>query len=159
MSYNPLLSSAPAWTSIAARPLHTADVSADRAFASTTLANVTDLALSVALNTTYWIKGMVLYQSTDTAVGPVIAVTWPGTGGFIGVLPGVGLTNITASGGSMTATSVPVANTTYLAILEGMIRTGGASGTVQIRAARHTDVGNATVTIIAHSAVFSVIAT
>ena len=129
------------------------------AFTRTTVSNATGLSFAVAPDTTYSFRFEVLFRSAATTTGLKVAVTCPASpatfsykaripaaaDGVAGEFQGWG----TTSGDVITATGVQAANTTYLATVEGVLRTGAAGGTLQLQVG--TEVNASAITIKAYS--------
>ncbi|MGB2874583.1 MAG: hypothetical protein WBB76_03825 [Gaiellaceae bacterium] len=117
--------------------------SADNTNATTTLSSATGLDLALAANTTYTFEYRILFQSAATNTGISLAVTGPAgaslvsytihtpvsNGGTGGLYSGFGSAWDTAA----TATNVGTANTTYLAQIVGIVKTGASAGTLTPR--------------------------
>lgn len=129
----------------------------DQTATTATLADVTGLSFSVTSGTVYYFLFQCVFQSTSTSVGLKAGLTFPAVTTFAStvktVMSAAGVSSeysgpISASGGSVAATAVPVANTNYLSTIEGVI-VPSASGTLQVQFAAHTT--GATVTLKANS--------
>lgn len=134
----------------------TSDLSA---VTSTSLGNATGLSFTVEANMYYEFKFMVLFSSAATTTGIKLSVSVPGSpavlsasaripvaaDGTAGELNGW----ITASDDAVTGTGVQAASTNYVAIVEGVLLTGGTGGTLQLRYA--SEVSGSGITIKAAS--------
>lgn len=118
--------------------------SADQAFATATLANVTDLSFAVAASQDYYFKFAVMFTSTTTTSGLALAVTIPASPTAFSYavsftsLTGNVATNIqgsaAASAGKVQTASATAAATAYMAIVEGILSNGVNAGTLQLQA-------------------------
>lgn len=118
-----------------------------------TLANITGLSFSLTSGVYYHFKFLVTFRSTVATVGLKLGLTFPSVTRFSGsaripiAAAGAGgelQGPITASGGSVSGSAVPVVNTDYCAIVEGVILPS-ANGTLQLQFAAETT--GATVTL------------
>jgi hypothetical protein len=110
---------------------------------STTLGSATGLDLPVAANTTYSFDYYILFQSANTNTGISLALTGPagpalvsyvvdtpiGADGAGGLFSGWG----TAYDDQVVGTAVQAANTTYVARIHGVVRTGATAGNLTPR--------------------------
>jgi hypothetical protein len=125
---------------------------ADQTFNSATPANVTSLSFAVVAGRYYRYEFWVIVRSDTSTVGVALGVTYPAV--TRAAATGMGLiasgaggsfdTAITASGGHVITTAVPVINTDYLAKVEGLI-VPSANGTLQLQA--RTETGTTVVTV------------
>lgn len=135
------------------------NLTSDTTSTSTTPATVTGLNISVAASTRYQFRVVLLFRSSVQTVGLRIAITYPtandfaatvrmaaGSAGTSGEWSGY----ISTSGGQVTATQVPAANTDYICEIVGIADISSA-GTISFQIARETDTGGATITVKAGS--------
>jgi hypothetical protein len=125
---------------------------------STTLANVTGLALPVSASTAYTFSFYVLYQSAATTTGIGLSVTTPsGSISYTVAIPGAaadGLSALWTGWGTFTddpviSTATPATGTTYVAHVYGVVHTGAGAGNLQLRL--RSEVAASTVTVKADS--------
>lgn len=131
------------------------DTQSSTSIAST--ATITGLTFTVTAGQTYHFQYCILYGSSVATTGLRLAMTFP-TARFWGcnvsipiAVPGTAASfdgPITVSGGSVTSTAVAVANTDYLAFMEGII---GVSVTGTLAAQFGVEITGTTVTIKAGS--------
>jgi hypothetical protein len=123
------------------RVVLTADTSNETAG---TLTNVPGLAFSLAANTRYGVRFVMLYQAGATTIGLTVAVTAPATPTVISLA--VDIYGFAAAGsascysGVITSAAVNVKSTTtvaigntYIAVSEGVIVTAATAGTLQLQ--------------------------
>jgi len=138
---------------------------ADDATTGTALVNATGLDLALAANTTYSFEYYILFQTAATTTGLSVAVNGPASPTLIsytaqvpgelvgngGGAPGTGMYSDwgTALDDQITATGVQAANTTYVAHVSGVIRTGATAGTLRPRF--RSEVNGSAVTIKTYS--------
>lgn len=117
-----------------------------------TLVDVAGLSFSVTAGTTYYFLFQCVHQSNTATIGLKLGLTFPAVTTFAATaktpITAGSVTSefsgpITASGGSITGTAVPVINTNYLATIEGVI-VPSASGTLQVQFAAETTGGTVT---------------
>jgi len=127
--------------------------------------NATGLDLDLAAYTTYSFDYYILFQTAATTTGLSLAVNGPTSPTLIsytaqvpsalvgngGGDPGTGLYSDwgTALDDQITATGVQAANTTYVAHVSGVIRTGATAGTLRPRF--RSEVNGSAVTIKTYS--------
>jgi hypothetical protein len=127
---------------------------ADESSSSTTLGSTTGLGLAVAANTTYTFEYDVLFQSAALTTGIGLAMTCPAgatinytvetpaaANGTAAMYSGWG----TAADDVVLATGVEAINTTYVAHIYGVLKTGVTAGTLAPR--YRTEVNASAVTI------------
>lgn len=133
---------------------------ADQSFATATAANVTGLVFPVVAGRYYAFRFMLLVQSNTATVGIAATVTIPAATRFGATTSTVIAADgasavwhgaITASGDAVLPASVPVINTDYLLVLEGIL-VPSASGNLQLQA--RTETGTTTVIVRQGSAGF-----
>jgi hypothetical protein len=130
----------------------TADLTAQT---TTTLADATGLSFAAAANTYYHFKFVVVFRTAATTTGIQLSVAAPATPTVFSAKASIAIAAdgasgewqgwITASNDAVIGTGVQAANTDYVAIVEGTIRTGATAGTVQLRYA--SEVAASAVTI------------
>lgn len=121
-------------------------LSTDRTTTSTTLANVTGLSFSVDASSTYVIEGWIVYDVSTAALGALFSATGPAS---TSIMSGLVMHNTTGAasgtqssawyandGGVTTTGSVSTAGN--IAHIKAVIKTGGTSGTWQLRYAMET---------------------
>ncbi len=124
---------------------------------STTLVDCTGLSVSVAANSTYQIEGFILFQSTNATNGVGVSLNGPASPTEIAFN-----TALARSGSSVVSNAkaydeftvmpdVSIANTTYLAVMNGALVNGANAGTLKVRFASET--GGATAKIMAGSSI------
>lgn len=131
--------------------LTTARLGADVANNTTTLANVTGLAIALAANSTYTIDAKVMFQTAATATGIRLTQTVP-TGATVVAqwntptsLTARTLANQRAADSGAATTGVDVANANTLASGSILVITGATAGNLQIRFASEVAGSNAVV--------------
>lgn len=125
----------------------------DQALTSATPTNVTDLSFAVSAGVAYYFRFAVIFRSPTATVGIQLGLTFPAATVFSAracipiAADGAGCEiqgALTSSGDMVIGTAVPVINTDYTAIVDGVI-VPTANGTLQLRAATETGVGPVTV--------------
>lgn len=121
---------------------------------TTTLGNVTGLSFAVSNGSYYVFEFGILYQAAATTTGLKMSVTIPAATVFTATAQAWSSAadgtaaaffgRITTSGDAVTATGSEAANTTYLALIKGVL-VPSADGTLQARYA--SEVSGSTVTI------------
>lgn len=131
--------------------LTTARLGADVANNTTTLANVTGLAIALAANSTYAIDAQVMFQTAASATGIRLTQTVP-TGATVVAqwntptsLTARTLANQRAADTGAATTGVDVANANTLATASILVITGATAGNLQIRLASEVAGSNAVV--------------
>lgn len=131
---------------------------ADQANSTVTLANVTDLAFSVAANGVYGFMFVVVYKTAALTTGLRLEMNGPtlGTGLVHYVAEFSVAANLwhtrhspTAYGGAGTSLAVDLANTNRLARVQGVLRNGTTAGSLSLQFA--SEVATSAVTILAGS--------
>jgi hypothetical protein len=123
------------------RVVATADTSQE---AAGTLTNVPGLSFALAGNTRYGVRFYAIYQSGATGIGLGIGVTTPPTPLVLSLAVDIygfaaagaascytGIINLATA--SVKATAAAVINVSYPAVVEGIIVTGSAAGTLQLQ--------------------------
>ena len=136
--------------------LTTARLAADVTNNTTTLANVTGLAIALAANSTYTIDAKVMFQTAATATGIRLTQTVP-TGATVVAqwntptsLTARALANQRAADTGAATTGVDVANANTLATASFLVITGATAGNLQIRFASEVAGSNAVVKAGSH---------
>ncbi len=117
---------------------------------STTLADVTSCALTIAASSTVSFTGEVQFENSSTSGGLGLGINGSAAATYVsGRYEGVQSAGnfaqqITAYSAVTNATTVPVANTVYYGVVQGRIVNGGSSSTITVQAARG---GSGTLTI------------
>jgi len=131
--------------------LTTARLAADVTNNTTTLANVTGLAIALAANSTYAIDAKVMFQTAATGTGLRLTQTVP-TGATVVAqwntptsLTARTLANQRAADTGAATTGVDVANANTLATASLLVVTGATAGNLQIRFASEVAGSNAVV--------------
>lgn len=131
---------------------------ADQANSTVTLANVTDLAFSVAAGGVYGFEFLVVYKSAALTTGLRLEMNGPALGAGLvhyavdlSVAANVWHTrhSPTAYGGAGTSLAVDLANTNRLARVMGVLRNGTTAGSLSLQFA--SEVATSAVTILAGS--------
>jgi hypothetical protein len=126
-------------------------ITSDQTFTTSTLANVTNLSFTVTSGEYYRFKFTVLFRSDTATVGIKLGLTHAGATTFgaqvttMRTASSITIGAITASGGSVSSTQVPVVDTDYIATVEGTILPS-SNGNLQLQAALETG-SAATVTV------------
>lgn len=138
------------WIDLVPEPrLSTVRLSADVTNNTTTLANVTGLALALAANSTYQVDGQVMFQTAATTTGIRLTQTVP-TGATVVAqwntptsLTASTLANQRAADAGATTTAIDTANANTLATTSILVVTGATAGNLQIRFASEVSGSNA----------------
>ena len=131
--------------------LTTARLAADVTNNTTTLANVTSLAIALAANSTYTIDAKVMFQTAATATGIRLTQTAPAGATVVAQwntptsLTARTLANQRAADTGAATTGVDVANANTLACGSLLVMTGATAGNLQIRFASEVAGSNAVV--------------
>ena len=141
-----------AWIDLVPEPrLSTVRLAADVTNNTTTLANVTGLAVALAANSTYQIDGQVMFQTAATATGIRLTQTVP-TGATVvaqwntpTTLTATTLANQRAADAGAATTAIDTANANTLATTSILVVTGATAGNLQIRFASEVAASNAVV--------------
>lgn len=141
-----------AWIDLVPEPrLSTIRLAADVTNNTTTLANVTGLALALAANSTYQIDGQVMFQTAATTTGIRLTQTVP-TGATVVAqwntptsLTASTLANQRAADAGAATTAIDTANANTLATASILVITGATAGNLQIRFASEVAGSNAVV--------------
>lgn len=141
-----------AWIDLVPEPrLSTVRLAADVTNNTTTLANVTGLALALATNSTYQIDGQVMFQTAATTTGIRLTQTVP-TGATVVAqwntptsLTASTLANQRAVDAGATTTAIDTANANTLATTSILVITGATAGNLQIRFASEVAGSNAVI--------------
>jgi hypothetical protein len=119
---------------------------------TTTLADVTDLAVPVQANFAFWFSALIIFRSAATTTGLTLAATGPASpDNFVMAIRiadsltsfATGMTRAYDVG--VTSTGVDTANVDCIAVLEGLFRNGVNPGLFQVRFA--SEVGASAVTV------------
>ena len=119
--------------------LTTARLAADVTNNTTTLANVTGLALALAANSTYQIDGRVMFQTATTTTGIRLTQTVPSGATVVAQwntptsLTASTLANQRAADAGATTTAIDTANANTLATTSILVVTAATAGNLQIR--------------------------
>lgn len=140
------------WIDLVPEPrLSTVRLSADVTNNTTTLANVTGLALALAANSTYQVDGQVMFQTAATTTGIRLTQTVP-TGATVVAqwstptsLTAATLANQRAADAGAATTAIDTANANTLATASILVVTGATAGNLQIRFASEVAASNAVV--------------
>ena len=136
--------------------LTTARLAADVTNNTTTLANVTGLAIALAANSTYTIDAKVMFQTAATATGIRLTQTAPAGATVVAQwntptsLTARTLANQRAADTGAATTGVDVANANTLATASFLVITGATAGNLQIRFASEVAGSNAVVKAGSH---------
>ena len=136
--------------------LATARLAADVTNNTTTLANVTGLAIALAANSTYTIDAKVMFQTAATATGIRLTQTVPVGATVVAQwntptsLTARTLANQLAADTGAATTGVDVANANTLACGSLLVMTGATAGNLQIRFASEVAGSNAVVKAGSH---------
>jgi hypothetical protein len=141
-----------AWIDLVPEPrLSTVRLAADVTNNTTTLANVTGLAIALAANSTYAIDARVMFQTAATNTGLRLTQTVPSGATHVAQwntptsLTARTLANQRAADTGAASTGVDVANANTLATGSFLVITGATAGTLQIRFASEVGGSNAVV--------------
>ena len=128
------------WIDLVPEPrLSTMRLAADVTNNTTTLANVTGLALALAANSTYQIDGRVMFQTATTTTGIRLTQTVPSGATVVAQwntptsLTASTLANQRAADAGATTTAIDTANANTLAITSILVITAATAGNLQIR--------------------------
>lgn len=136
--------------------LTTARLAADVTNNTTTLTNVTGLAIALAANSTYTIDAKVMFQTAATATGIRLTQTAPAGATVVAQwntptsLTARTLANQRAADTGAATTGVDVANANTLACGSLLVMTGTTAGNLQIRFASEVAGSNAVVKAGSH---------
>ena len=136
--------------------LTTARLAADVTNNTTTLANVTGLAIALAANSTYTIDAKVMFQTAATATGIRLTQTTPAGATVVAQwntptsLTARTLANQRTADTGAATTGVDVANANTLACGSLLVMTGATVGNLQIRFASEVAGSNAVVKAGSH---------
>ena len=136
--------------------LTTARLAADVTNNTTTLTNVTGLAIALAANSTYTIDAKVMFQTAATATGIRLTQTAPAGATVVAQwntptsLTARTLANQRAADTGAATTGVDVANANTLASASLLVITGATAGSLQIRFASEVAGSNAVVKADSH---------
>lgn len=118
---------------------------------TTTLANVTGLALSLAANSTYQVEGQVLFQTAATTTGIRLTQTVP-AGASVAAqwntptsLTASTIANQRTTDAGAASTAIDAANANALATASLLVITGATAGSLQIRFATEVAASNAVI--------------
>ena len=141
-----------AWIDLVPEPrLSTVRLSADVTNNTTTLANVTGLAIALVANSTYAIDARVMFQTAATNTGLRLTQTVPGGATHVAQwntptsLTARTLANQRAADTGAASTGVDAANANTLATGSFLVITGATAGTLQLRFASEVGGSNAVV--------------
>ena len=128
------------WIDLVPEPrLSTMRLAADVTNNTTTLANVTGLALALAANSTYQIDGRVMFQTATTTTGIRLTQTVPSGATVVAQwntptsLTASTLANQRAADAGATTTAIDTANANTLATTSILVVTAATAGNLQIR--------------------------
>ena len=128
------------WIDLVPEPrLSTVRLAADVTNNTTTLANVTGLALALAANSTYQIDGRVMFQTAATTTGIRLTQTVPSGATVVAQwntptsLTASTLANQRAADAGATTTAIDTANANTLATTSILVITAATAGNLQIR--------------------------
>ena len=128
------------WIDLVPEPrLSTVCLAADVTNNTTTLANVTGLALALAANSTYQIDGRVMFQTAATTTGIRLTQTVPSGATVVAQwntptsLTASTLANQRAADAGATTTAIDTANANTLATTSILVITAATAGNLQIR--------------------------
>ena len=128
------------WIDLVPEPrLSTMRLAADVTNNTTTLANVTGLALALAANSTYQIDGRVMFQTATTTTGIRLTQTVPSGATVVAQwniptsLTASTLANQRAADAGATTTAIDTANANTLATTSILVITAATAGNLQIR--------------------------
>ena len=128
------------WIDLVPEPrLSTLRLAADVTNNTTTLANVTGLALALAANSTYQIDGRVMFQTAATTTGIRLTQTVPSGATVVAQwntptsLTASTLANQRAADAGATTTAIDTANANTLATTSILVITAATAGNLQIR--------------------------
>ena len=128
------------WIDLVPEPrLSTVRLAADVTNNTTTLANVTGLALALAANSTYEIDGRVMFQTAATTTGIRLTQTVPSGATVVAQwntptsLTASTLANQRAADAGATTTAIDTANANTLATTSILVVTAATAGNLQIR--------------------------
>lgn len=128
------------WIDLVPEPrLSTMRLAADVTNNTTTLANVTGLALALAANSTYQIDGRVMFQTAATTTGIRLTQTVPSGATVVAQwntptsLTASTLANQRAADAGATTTAIDTANANTLATTSILVITAATAGNLQIR--------------------------
>ena len=145
------------WIDLVPEPrLSTVRLAADVTNNTTTLANVTGLAIALAANSTYTIDAKVMFQTAATATGIRLTQTAPAGATVVAQwntptsLTARTLANQRAADTGAATTGVDVANANTLATASFLVITGATAGNLQIRFASEVANSNAVVKAGSH---------
>ncbi len=141
-----------AWIDLVPEPrLTTVRLAADVTNNTTTLANVTGLAIALVANSTYAIDARVMFQTAATNTGLRLTQTVPGGATHVAQwntptsLTARTLANQRAADTGAASTGVDAANANTLATGSFLVITGATAGTLQLRFASEVGGSNAVV--------------
>jgi hypothetical protein len=141
-----------AWIDLVPEPrLSTVRLAADVTNSTTTLANVTGLAIALAANSTYAIDARVMFQMAATNTGLRLTQTVPSGATHVAQwntptsLTARTLANQRAADTGAASTGVDAANANTLATGSFVVITGATAGTLQLRFASEVGGSNAVV--------------
>ena len=128
------------WIDLVPEPrLSTMRLAADVTNNTTTLANVTGLALALAANSTYQIDGRVMFQTATTTTGIRLTQTVPSGATVVAQwntptsLTASTLANQRAADAGATTTAIDTSNANTLATTSILVITAATAGNLQIR--------------------------
>ena len=129
-----------AWIDLVPDPrLSTVRLAADVTNNTTTLANVTELALALAANSTYQVHGRIMFQTAATTTGIRLTHTVPSGATVVAQwstptsLTASTLANQRAADAGATTTAIDTANANTLATTSILVVTAATAGNLQIR--------------------------
>ena len=138
------------WIDLVPEPrLSTVRLAADVTNNTTTLANVTGLALALAANSTYQVHGRIMFQTAATTTGIRLTQTVPSGATVVAQwstptsLTASTLANQRAADAGATTTAIDTANANTLATTSILVITAATAGNLQIRFASEVSGSNA----------------
>jgi hypothetical protein len=126
-------------------------LAADVTNSTTTLANVTGLALALAANSTYQVDAQVMFQTAATTTGIRLTQTVPASATVVAQwntptsLTAVTAANQRAADAGAATTAIDAANANTLATASLLVMTGATAGSLQIRFASEVAASNAVI--------------
>ena len=129
---------------------------------STALADVVDATIALLPNTVYRITFYVRFSSAASGTGIRLGLTTP-VGATVSAVVSIPVRSdstsgslqgtIVVSGDSVIGTGVEIANTAYVAVIQGVVATGATAGLLQLRYA--SEVSGSTVSVLPHTVGFA----
>lgn len=129
---------------------------------ATSLADVAGATITLLPDTVYRITFYVRFSSTASGTGIRLGLTTP-AGATVSAVVSIPVRSdstsgslqgtIVVSGDSVTGTGVEIANTAYVAVIQGVVATGPTAGPLQLRYA--SEVSGSTVSVLPHTVGFA----